>query len=184
MDKRARDLKHDFVVVGTVTKPHGIKGELCVYSYVESPSFFSDIPGVYLRMGRARPEPHTITAWRRHKGRVLMTLKGVADRNRAEELRGMEVSVLRGDMPTVDDDEVYLHDILGFIVVLEDGTELGSFVHFLETPAGEVWSIDNPKGEIMLPAVDEVILDIDMHTRRITVNPPEGLLDIYLKDDK
>ncbi len=184
MVKRTRDLKHDFVVVGTVTKPHGIKGELCVYSYAESPSFFSDIPGVYLSAARGSPERHTVVAWRRHKGRVLMTLKGVATRNQAEELRGMEISVLRSDMPATEDDEVYLHDILGFVVVLEDGTELGPFVRFLETPAGEVWSIDNPKGEIMLPAVDEVILDIDTHTRRITVNPPKGLLDIYLKGDK
>lgn len=171
----------DLVVVGKITKPHGIKGELCVMNHAESPSLFGDVPHIYLTSPQGVSRKWKITAWRMHKSQVLVKLKGINDRNQAEELRDFHVGVLRSDLPEPDDGEVYLHDILGFMVQLEDGTELGPFARFIETPGSEVWVIDHPDGEVMLPAVDEVVMDIDMDAQRITVNPPEGLLDIYLK---
>lgn len=183
MATRATTRGHDLVVVGTIVKPHGIKGELCAICHADSPSLLLAVSSVFLMSKRGAPEPHTVKSMRMHKGRPLLTLKGVSDRNRAEELRGCDIAVRRQDLPDTGDGEVYLHDIIGFTVCLEDGTELGPFTRFMETPATEVWIVDHPKGEIMLPAVDEVVLDIDVDQRRITVSPPEGLLDLYLNPE-
>jgi 16S rRNA processing protein RimM len=136
---------------------------------------------VWLRRGQARAEAYPVAAWREHQGRVLLTLEGVADRNAAEALRSMEVCVRREDMPDPGEGELYLHDILGFTVRLEDGTPLGPFARFIETPGGEVWVVEHPDGEILLPGVDEVVVGIDVEAESITVDPPEGLLELYLR---
>ncbi len=180
MAASANTSDHDFVVMGSIIKPHGIKGELCALIHADSPSLLLETPAVFLLPPKGQPLSFAVLTMRMHKGRVLITLKEVPDRNRAEELRGYKIAVLREDLPEAEQGQNYLHDILGFEVCLEDGTELGIFTNFIETSATEVWIIKHPKGEIMLPAIDEVILNIDTAKKRITVRPPEGLLDIYL----
>lgn len=167
------------MVLGEVVKPHGIRGEICVLSHADSPSIFG-AAGHVLLTGGGKPVRRKVVAWREHKDRVLLSLAGVTSRDEAEELRGRSVCLRREDMPEPDDGQVYLHDILGYTVVLEDGTELGPFTRFIDTAGAEVWIVEHPRGEIMLPAVDEVVLDIDAERRVITVNPPEGLVDLYI----
>lgn len=183
MAVRVPDAGRDLVVVGTVVKPHGIKGEICVISHADSPSLFSEVPHVYLRGKKGNMQSYELTKLRMHKSRPLLTLKGVTDRNQVELLRGMEIVVKREDMPAPEDDQVYLHDIIGFMVTLEDGTEIGPFIRFIETSATEVWIVKHPVTEIMIPAEDEFIIDIDMDAKRIIVDPPEGLIELYLAEE-
>ncbi|GAB7023887.1 ribosome maturation factor RimM [Salidesulfovibrio brasiliensis] len=170
-----------FVTVGKVVKPHGIRGEFSMHLYADSPLLFDEIGSVFLFFGKGRPKRFAVSKWRKHKGMILMTLEKVEDRDRAEELRGAEVLVRTRDLPEIDDDEVYLYQLEGLRVELSDGTEVGVLSGFIETPQQETWSITMPNGkELLLPAVPEFVLDIDLDAERIVIDPPEGLLDVCI----
>jgi 16S rRNA processing protein RimM len=180
--------KQDHVVVAEVIKPHGLRGELVLQCYAESPELFDEVPWIRLAPAqgpRGKARRFEIETWRTHKGRVLVKFKGVEGRDQAETWRGFLVSVSADLLPEPEDGEVYLHAILGCEVATEDGKPLGVLEQFSEHGGQEVWSIVTPDGrEILLPARPEFVTDIDVEAKRITVAPPPGLLDIYLSQDE
>lgn len=125
-----------------------------------------------------------IDSWREHKGRLLMFFEGVADRDAAEALRGAELFVREADLPEPGEDELYLYAIEGLAVRLEDGTLVGHVREVQLLPAGqEVWAIDSEDGrEVLFPVAAQFVLDVDLDEERVTIAPPEGLLDLYLSD--
>lgn len=169
-----------FVHTGTLTRPHGIKGEICVDWYADSPELLQG--PVFLQAGKETPRPVKIVSVRLHKGQPLVRMEGIEDRTAAEGLRGVRLLVRREDLPEPDEDEAYLHDLLG-LDVLEDATgrRLGVLEH-VEFPNGqEVWSIRADDGkEILFPAVEEFITAFDLEAGHIRITPPPGLLEIYL----
>jgi len=155
-----------------------------MHSYADSPSIFARVPALYLQDGSHPPRPYKVRAWREHKEYVLLTLEGVDDRDKADALRGQTVLVREADLPEPEEGEHYLYQLMGCRVLLENGTEIGVLDNFFETAAQDTWVIVDDKGrEILLPAVDEFVLDIDLDARTITVDPPEGLLDLYLNPE-
>ncbi|WP_243545043.1 ribosome maturation factor RimM [Pseudodesulfovibrio tunisiensis] len=171
-----------FICVGEVVKPHGIRGEFCILCHADSPTFFDGLDTIFLRSGKARPRAYETESWRRHNSRVLLKLRGVDDRDRAEALRGMELLVRKSVLPEIDE-SVYLYELDGCAVLLEDGSPVGEFQGFIEAGGQEVWIIRSTEGrEILLPAVPEFVLDIDPDERRIVIAPPEGLLDLYAEE--
>ncbi|XPV76562.1 MAG: ribosome maturation factor RimM [Desulfovibrio sp.] len=180
------DADASLLLVGVIAKPHGIRGELCIDSYADSPLLFEQAPCLYLRSGENAPlKKTTVESWRRHKGRVLLTLKGVHDRNISETMRGLEILVDKDALPETAEEEFYLHQLIGLEILNEDGSLLGELKDFIETPMQEVWVIITPEGkEILLPVVEEFIVDVDIESEQVTVAPPEGLIDIYLEEPK
>jgi 16S rRNA processing protein RimM len=172
------------ILVGDVVRPHGIRGEICIKSHADSPSLFGRVPAIHLREGARQPKPYAVRSWREHKGMVLLTLDGVNDRDMAEALRGREVLVREADLPELDEGEHYLYQLMGCRVVLEDGTVVGVLDQFFETAEQDTWVIVNEAGtEILLPAVPEFVLDVDLDDGVIVIDPPEGLLDLYLNPE-
>lgn len=172
--------KEKLIVVGRIVKPHGIRGELCVESYAASPELFAAGAAVTLRSPAGQQRVITVAASRPHQGRVLVFAEGIADRNAAETLRGMEVLVPSSALPDPGQDEVYLHEIEGFAVVLEDGSRVGVLESFLDMPGQDMWLIRSDQGkEILLPATPETVPEIDMDARRIVIAPAPGLLELF-----
>ena len=171
------------VAVGVVVKPHGVRGELCVDSEAQSPTLFAEAGRVYLRRGKSPAKEYAVAASRPHQDRVLLTLKGVADRDAAEALRGLEICVAAADLPAPGDDDIYLHELEGLTVLAEDGAALGTLEGFLLVAGQETWVVRHASGrEILLPSDPQFVLDIDLEHRTARVAPPEGLLDLYLGD--
>lgn len=165
--------------MGTLARPHGIKGELCIDWHADSPLLL-ETP-LWLRQGSAPPRRVRPLAVRSHKGRPLLMLEGVNDRTAAEALRGAALLVRREDLPPPAADEAYLHDLLGCAVLLPEGGRLGRLDH-VEYPGGqEVWSIrTEDEREVLFPARPEYILHLDPQIPAVTIDPPPGLLEIYL----
>lgn len=167
------------VVIGEVIKPHGIRGEFHVANHADSPSLYAPGSRVWFRTPGKPERPVKILSCRPHQGRLLLTIEGVADRDAADALRGMEVVVRPEDLPELDEGEVYLHEIVGYDVVLLDGSKVGVLESFMDIPGQDVWLIRGVDGkEILLPAHEETVPEIDANERRITINPPPGLLDL------
>ncbi|CCH48932.1 ribosome maturation factor RimM [Pseudodesulfovibrio piezophilus] len=173
-----------FIQVGGVAKPHGIRGEFCIKSYADSPSLFGSVAALFLQDGNKPPKPFVLRSWREHKGLVLLKCQGVDDRDEAEALRGFAVLVHEDDLPAPEEGQHYLYEMLGCRVRLQDGADLGTLEQFFETAEQDTWVIITDDGkEILLPAVPEFVLDVDLDEEVILVDPPEGLIDLYLNPE-
>lgn len=184
--------RRGLVAVARVAKAHGIRGELSMDSHADSPLLFAPGKTLFLAAplprGTAlgRPRPYVVAASRDNNGRLLVTLEGVADRNAAEALRGAEVLVPQAELPPPDEGEEYLHRLLGARVLLADGSLVGVFEAILDTPGQLTWVIRAPgaKGkngaEILFPAVPEFLLGLDADAGEIVIDPPPGLIELYL----
>lgn len=172
----------DLILLGEVTKPHGIRGEVCVKCHADSPDVFLRLRSVLLaRPGPAagEPRPVRLLGLREHKPSLLVRLEGVEDRNAAEALRGCRLLARAADLPALEPDEVYLHQVVGLAAHLPDGRRLG-VVEAADASSGqELWLVRTDEGrEVLLPAAFVTGLDLDAGTA--AVDPPPGLLDLYL----
>lgn len=175
---------NEWVLIGEVAKPHGLKGEFSVRFYADSPSLLDEVGHVWLCASGGRPRRFPVRAWREHQGRVLLWLVGIDGRDQAEAWRGAEVRVKESDLPVSEEGEIYLHDIQGLTVLLEDGTRLGAITDFMVEPH-EVWTITTDKGEeILFPAAPELVPSIDLEAGTVTIAPPPGLIELYLRKDE
>ena len=177
-----RNIPADLVEIGTLARPHGIRGEIRVNYYADSLELLrGDV--VYLQAGNKPPRKMEIDTVRMHQGTPLIRFVEAPDRTAAEFLRGQTLLIPESALPELDEDEVYLHDMLGLSVVLDaTGQKLGVLDHVLFHGEQELWSILTPGGkEILLPAVPEFVADIDLDTEIIRITPPEGLLERHQK---
>lgn len=169
------------VVLGRLTKPHGVKGDIRVDYYADSAELLEN--PLMLRAGRFAPRPVRIREWHLWKDQLILSIEGCNDRSAAEQLRGQELLIDASFLPEAEEDEPYLRDLIGLSVRLEDGTLVGE-LEDVDFPAGqEMWSIRAPESqggyEILFPAVPEFVLDIDLTAGTAVIAPPEGLLDLY-----
>lgn len=169
---------HEFIKMGEIGRPHGVRGELRVNWYADDINALSG--SILLQAGNQPPRAVTVSHARLHQGLAVITVEGIADRNAAEALRGQSVLVRAAALPP-SDDEIYLHEIIGLSVVLHStGAPLGVLDHVLFHGEQEVWSILTPDGkEVLLPAVPEFVPDIDLNAETIRIDPPQGLLELY-----
>lgn len=165
--------------MGTLARPHGIKGEICIDWHADSPLLL-DAP-LWLQAGDEPPRRVRVLSRREHKGRPLLLLEGVTDRTAAEALRGQKILMSRDSLPPPDEDEAYLEDLLGCEVLLPGGRRLGRLDH-VEYPADqEIWVVVTDQDrEILFPAQPCFIVGFDLDARTVTIDPPEGLLEVYL----
>lgn len=170
----------EWLHMGTIRHPHGIKGEFCIDWYADSPLLLRTPLWLQGHSGEA-PCAIRILSIRTHKGRPLIQIAGVEDRTAAENLRGRKIFMRHVDLPEPKHNEAYVQDLLGCDVLLADGSRLGRLDH-VEYPAGqEIWSILTDTGcEVLFPARSEFILSFDKNAAAVSIAPPEGLIELYL----
>lgn len=113
---------------------------------------------------------------RLHKGHALLKLGGCDDRDAAEELRGQLVQIPIEEAMPLDEDEYYVYQIVGLDVWSTEGEHLGKVSEILFTGANDVYVVQREKGEILIPAVEDVVLEVDLAGGRLTVELMEGLI--------
>ena len=169
-----------YLLLGEILRPHGIRGELRMRVLTDYPERIASLSHVYLGKGVDDPRPKKlpITHMRMHKGYGLLQLGTISNRNDAELYRGLFVMVRLEDAVPLEDGEFYLFQLIGIEVFIEDGELLGTLSEVLETGANDVYIIQTKKyGEVLLPAIDETILQTDIENNRLVVTLPDGLVD-------
>jgi 16S rRNA processing protein RimM len=157
------------VAVGRITSAHGIRGEVNVESLTDFPQRFQ--PGSRLWIDGS---PYNVERGRPQGRSVILKLSEVADRNQAEALTGK--TLLAPEASQIEDEDVYyLHDIVGLHVETRDGETLGDLAEVLSTGSNDVYVVRGDRGELLLPALDDVILEVDVKAGRILVDIPEGI---------
>jgi len=160
------------VVVGRITRPHGVRGELTVMVLSEVPGRFDAGATVFLESGRAL----TIATSRPHKDRVLVTFSEVTDRESAEALRGAVLVVPESTSPPLPEGSWWDHQLVGCAVSTESGIELGELRQVIHTAANDVWSAVAASGvETLIPVLRDVLVSVDTDARRIVVREIPGL---------
>jgi 16S rRNA processing protein RimM len=165
-----------YLAIGQITSAHGIRGEVKVLVMTDFPERYRVGAKVYLGT-LADCRPTEIETVRPHKGMMLVKLSGVPDRNTAETLQGQYLMIPDEQAMPLGEHENYAHDLIGLAVETQDGKSLGTLVEILFTRANDVYVVSGPAGEILLPALREVILRVDLAAKKIIVAVPEGLLD-------
>jgi len=121
--------------------------------------------------------PRRVIGIRRHRDGLLLDLEGIPDRDAAEQFRDMLVHVSIEDAVPLEEGEHYLFELLGLQVVTEGGRELGTLNDVIETGANDVFVVNGPDGEVLLPDIPQVVRQVDVPGGRIVVHLLDGLLD-------
>ncbi len=168
----------DFLRVGVVTTTHGVHGEVKVYPTTDDPKRFLDLERVFVDEQNVRTE-REIEGVKFFKNMVILKLSGIGDMDRAAKLRGAELYVSREDAVPLEEGEYYIADLLGMEVVSDEGEVLGHVQDVIETGANDVYMVRRPKGKpLLLPAIPDCVLDIDVEAGRMRVHIMEGLLEL------
>ena len=167
-----------YLAIGRILRPHGVRGELRVGILTAYPERLGQYTDFYLAYPGS-PEAvrrYPVEKLRRSKDALLLKLAGCDDRNAADKLRGMLVQIPIEEAVPLEEGEYYHFQLIGVRVEMENGEWLGQVTEVLETGANDVYVVRGPLGEVLLPAVDEVILALDLELKRMVVRPLPGML--------
>ncbi|HEX2052679.1 MAG TPA: ribosome maturation factor RimM [Actinomycetota bacterium] len=170
--------RSEFVLVGRVVKPHGLRGEVLLRSESENPDRFA--PGVSLMMGKDADSarPVVIESSRNFKGALLVRFEGIGSMEQAEPLRELLLFVDSSELDELDDEDAFWeHQVVGLEVFDTAGAPLGTVREVFLRPAQDLWSIETPSGEVLFPAAKELVVSVDLEAGRAVVDPPAGLFE-------
>jgi 16S rRNA processing protein RimM len=159
------------VVIGKAVRPFGIRGEIKVTVFTESFEAFQNSDA--LIFGESA---YKVTAIRIHKGAALVSLEGIDTPETASKLVGTLVKTDVENLPPKEDDEYYWFELLGMRVFTVDGRDLGKITQITPTGANDVLHVEGPYGEVLLPMIEDVVLEVDTEGEKMTVDPLEGLV--------
>lgn len=168
----------DLLQVGIITSTHGVRGEVKVYSTTDDPRRFRRLKEVVLDTGREKLNLE-IEGVKFFKQFVILKFKGLDNINDIEKYRQKSLYVTRKNAVRLQRDEYFIADLIGLKVQDEDGTELGTVKDVIETGANDVYEVEMADGRsLLLPAIKQCILNVDVENGMMQVHVLEGLLDL------
>ena len=174
---RRMENMEQFLRVGVISSTHGIRGEVKVYPTTDDPERFLDLDEVILDTGREH-KILEIEGVKFFKNQVILKFKGYDNINDIEKYLKKDLLVDREHAVELGENENFIADLIDMEVVTDEGKVLGTLTDVIETGANDVYAVKTPEGkEILLPAIRDCILDVNVDEKRMTVNVIEGLLD-------
>lgn len=168
--------KRAILPVGEIVGVHGVKGNIKIYSYAESGStVFSPGRQVLVRGAGGAERSRVIESVQPHGRVLLVTFGGIESREAAEALIGSTVLVDGTQLPDLDEGEYYWFELIGLSVLDGEGTYLGKIESIIPTGSNDVYVIRDGTSEILVPALADVVREIDLTGRTMRVRLPEGL---------
>jgi 16S rRNA processing protein RimM len=171
----------EYLIVARVRRPHGVRGELLVAIDTDRPRHVFR-PGRVLHLADARGDPTgrsiTLEGARPTTGGMILRIRGVSDREGADELRGRVLLIAGADAQPADLDEVHYRDLVG-LTAIADGEVLGEVRDIVEMPTVELLVVRRQEGkEVLVPFVREIVRGVDLERRELDLALPEGFLEI------
>ena len=165
-----------YFAVGKIVGAHGVLGEVKVSLLTDNPERFR--PGARLFLESEQdPVPVQVVSARPHKGMMLVKLASVPDRTGAELLQWRRLLIPEVEAKPLGEHENYAHDLIGLRVETVTGEALGEISEILFTPANDVYIVSGPRTELLLPALRDVVLIVDLEAGKMVVRIPDGLRD-------
>ncbi|MCM1191159.1 MAG: ribosome maturation factor RimM [Butyrivibrio sp.] len=166
----------EYLQVGVIISTHGIKGEVKVFPTTDDPKRFKRLKEVLLDTGKERLDLE-IEGVKFFKQFVILKFKGLDTMNDVEKYRRASLLVTRKNAVRLEKDEYFVADLIGLKVQNEDGSLIGSLRDVITTGANDVYAIDLDDGrELLLPAIRQCVLEVDVEAGFIRIHILEGLL--------
>ncbi len=165
-----------YMALGHIVGVHALRGEIKLEPYTDFPERF--VPGELFWMGEELAKME-LASVRSHKNVLLLRFVGIEDRSAAERLRGQGLFIEETEAGSLEEGSYWIHDLLGMQVTDTSGNLLGRVVEVLSTGANDVYVVrpaDSERQELLLPAIPEVILAVDLATRTMRVQLLDGLV--------
>ncbi|MCR4687779.1 MAG: ribosome maturation factor RimM [Lachnospiraceae bacterium] len=164
----------DYLMVGVIANTHGVRGEVKVYPTTDDVNRFKKLKEIYMGDEKA---PLHIQSVKFQKNMVILGFKEYTSLNEVEGLRNKELFVDRAHAVKLQKDEYFISDLIGMKVVTDEGAEFGELTDVMTTGANDVYVVKTTDGkEVLLPAIKECVLKVDMNERVMSVHIMEGLL--------
>ena len=168
-----------YLRVGVITSPHGVRGEVKVYPTTDDAMRFKKLDKVILDLGRGETRELKIRQVKFFKNMVILKFKGYDNINDVETWRQKDLLITREQAVTLQPDEYFITDLIGLLVKDDTGAEVGTVKDVLETGANDVYVVALPNGkELLLPAIKDCILNVDIEAGEMTVHILDGLMDL------
>ena len=168
----------DMLRVGVISSTHGVRGEVKVFPTTDDPARFEELETVLLDTGKEKLELE-IAGVKIKKNMVILKFKGYDSINDVERYRGRDLWITREQAVPLGEDENFVADLIGLAVVTDGGETLGTMKDVMFTGANDVYVVERENGkELLLPAIKDCILDVDLENGVMTVHVLDGLLDL------
>ena len=173
--------KDDCYQLGAVIKTHGLHGEVSILLDVDFPEDYQDLESVFLLQG-GKLVPFFIDTIQVNKGKALVHFEDVNSLDDATALVKSELYLPISSLPRLEKGKYYYHDLAGCEVFEEDQL-IGIVKEVIDLNNNQLLSVNAEGKEVLIPMMDEIMVDVDVEERKISVKLPEGLLDLYLEED-
>jgi len=165
------------VCMGVIGAPHGVRGAVRIKTFTDDPEAIAGYGALEDETGE-RHFTVRVVGSAKGEGMVIATLSGIADRDRAEALRGLRLYAPRAALPPTGEDEFYYADLVGLAAELTNGVVLGPVIAVHDFGAGDVIEIAREVGQpVLVPFTRAAVPVVDIAGRRLVVDPPPGLFD-------
>ncbi|SFA41881.1 16S rRNA processing protein RimM [Parageobacillus thermantarcticus] len=166
--------------VGKIVNTHGIRGEVRVISRTDFPEErYKKGNTLYIFMEKSKePIEVIVKSHRVHKSFDLLSFEGYDNINLVEKFKGAMLKVPESQLGELNEGEYYFHEIIGCTVVTEEGETVGTVSEILTPGANDVWVVKRNNGkEVLIPYIEDVVKNVDVERKTITIRPMEGLLE-------
>ena len=164
-----------------ITTKDGVRGEVKVFPTTDDANRFKKLKKVILDTGKEQLDLE-ITQVKFFKNLVILKFKGIDNINDIEKYKGKSLYVTRENAVKLKKNEYFIADLIGLKAVSEDGTELGKITDVLQTGANDVYVVQQEDGqEVLIPAIRDCVLNVDLEAGIMTLHLLDGLLDINKK---
>lgn len=168
-----------FIAIGKIIGAHGIKGNLRVHSYAESPSLFETGRLIRVRNSSGGEKNYQVKWAKPHSKGILLAFEDVVNRTLAEALVGAELLIDRRILPELEAGTYYWSDLIGLSVFSKDGNFIGCIKAIMPTGSNDVYvvasGVEGGPKEVLIPALESVVLEVDLEKGEMHVDLPEGL---------
>ncbi len=163
-------------LIGTIAGTFGNKGDLKILPLINPPEILLELKSIFIEDLNGSKQEFTVLRAKRHKNIFIFTFEGINDMNVAEDLCGLSAYVPSLGFKELKKNEYFYHDLEGLTAYTEDGMEIGKIDHIIKG-GNDILVIKSASGkEIMVPFVDEIVPEVNLKEKTITVNVIEGLL--------
>ena len=172
--------KEDCFYLGKIAKKFSYKGEVLIYLDTDEPELYEDMESVFVEINK-HLVPFFIVTSSIHKGDFLRTrFEDIDSEEDADKIMGAEVYLPLSELPELEGDKFYFHEVIGFDAEDQRLGNIGKIVSINDSSAQPLFEILKGDIEILIPMIDDFIVKIDRENKKVILNTPEGLVDLYL----
>lgn len=172
--------KQDCFYLGKIAKKFSFKGEILLYLDTDEPEIYENLESVFVEINKSLV-PFFILKSQLHKGKFLrIRFEDIENEEDADRIIGYEAYLPLSMLPKLEGTQFYFHEVIGFNVLDTRLGNIGKITGINDSGAQSIFEIDKNGTEILVPLIDEFIIALDRENKTITLETPEGLVDLYL----